>query len=108
MYQGAVADVPAYFAERGQPNPPNYNPADWIMNVAQTMSLEVLDKNGDVVSNAYASKTMNFEEWIRLGGIGRLTWSVLAAQTCRQDVDNLQRQKRDKIIEEYQELYDQA
>ena len=31
MYQGAVVDVPRYFAERNQPCPPNYNPADWIM-----------------------------------------------------------------------------
>jgi hypothetical protein len=31
MYQGAVTEVPSYFGERGHPNPPNYNPADWIM-----------------------------------------------------------------------------
>jgi ABC-2 type transporter len=31
MYQGSVEGVPAYFADRGRPNPPNYNPADWIM-----------------------------------------------------------------------------
>lgn len=31
MYQGAVADVPDYFAARGHPSPPNYNPADFIM-----------------------------------------------------------------------------
>jgi ABC-type multidrug transport system ATPase subunit len=31
MYQGPVPDVPEYFGARGHPNPPNYNPADWIM-----------------------------------------------------------------------------
>lgn len=31
MYQGAVSEVPDYFGARGHPNPPNYNPADWIM-----------------------------------------------------------------------------
>ena len=46
MYQGAVNDVPAYFGERGHPTPPNYNPADWIMNVAQAVELDQLDKDG--------------------------------------------------------------
>jgi energy-coupling factor transporter ATP-binding protein EcfA2 len=31
MFQGPVGDVPDYFGERGFPNPPNYNPADWVM-----------------------------------------------------------------------------
>lgn len=31
MYQGSVEGVPQYFADRGRPNPTNYNPADWIM-----------------------------------------------------------------------------
>jgi len=46
MCQGAVSEVPAYFAERGYPNPPNYNPADWIMQVAQSVELEELDDAG--------------------------------------------------------------
>jgi ABC-type multidrug transport system ATPase subunit len=46
MYQGLVADVPQYFQERGHPNPPNYNPADWIMNVAQSIPLPELDQEG--------------------------------------------------------------
>jgi ABC-type multidrug transport system ATPase subunit len=46
MYQGPVAGVPQYFADRGHPNPPNYNPADWIMNVAQSVDVEQLDKDG--------------------------------------------------------------
>jgi ABC-type multidrug transport system ATPase subunit len=31
MYQGPVHDVPAFFADRSQPVPPNYNPADHVM-----------------------------------------------------------------------------
>jgi hypothetical protein len=31
MFQGPVGDVPDYFGQRGFPNPPNYNPADWVM-----------------------------------------------------------------------------
>ena len=30
----------------GHPNPPNYNPADWVMNVAQSVSLKELDDIG--------------------------------------------------------------
>jgi ABC-2 type transporter len=46
MYQGPVSGVPDYFAERGHPSPPNYNPADWIMTVAQSVPLEQLDESG--------------------------------------------------------------
>jgi ABC-type multidrug transport system ATPase subunit len=46
MYQGPVTDVPNYFRERGHPNPPNYNPADWIMNVAQSIPIPELDQQG--------------------------------------------------------------
>lgn len=46
MYQGLVQDVPEYFKERGNPNPPNYNPADWIMNVAQSVPIPELDEKG--------------------------------------------------------------
>lgn len=46
MYQGPTVDVPDYFGERGHPNPPHFNPADWIMQVAQSVSLEQLNKDG--------------------------------------------------------------
>ena len=46
MYQGSIESVPAYFSERGHPNPPNYNPADWVMNVALSHSIDELDKAG--------------------------------------------------------------
>lgn len=31
MYAGPVSNIPAYFAMKDYPMPPNYNPADWIM-----------------------------------------------------------------------------
>lgn len=46
MYQGATADISTYFAERGHPLPPKYNPADWIMNVAQANPIEDLNRDG--------------------------------------------------------------
>jgi hypothetical protein len=46
MYHGAVGNVPSYFGDRGHPCPPNYNPADWIMNVAQSVDLAQLNKAG--------------------------------------------------------------
>jgi ABC-type multidrug transport system permease subunit len=46
MYQGAVDEVPQYFADRGQPLPPKYNPGDWIMNVAQATPIEKLNDQG--------------------------------------------------------------
>eukprot|EP00980_Cylindrotheca_fusiformis_P027786 scaffold22559_cov111-Cylindrotheca_fusiformis.AAC.25 len=46
MYQGAVEDVPDYFEARGHPLPPKYNPADWIMNVAQSVPMDELNQLG--------------------------------------------------------------
>ena len=46
MYQGPVQDVPDYFKERGHKIPKNYNPADWIMHVAQANDLDNLDSDG--------------------------------------------------------------
>jgi ABC-type multidrug transport system ATPase subunit len=46
MYQGAVDEVPNYFTKRGHPLPPKYNPADWIMSVAQSVPVEELNRKG--------------------------------------------------------------
>ncbi|KAL7477754.1 hypothetical protein ACHAW6_003548 [Cyclotella cf. meneghiniana] len=46
MYQGPVNEVPEYFAKHNHPMPPNYNPADWIMDVANQYSQEQLRQEG--------------------------------------------------------------
>lgn len=46
MYQGSVKAVPTYFETCGHAIPPNYNPADWIMSVAQRFPEEGLEAAG--------------------------------------------------------------
>ena len=46
MYQGAVKNVPGFFAKHNHPMPNNYNPADWIMEVAQQYSQDQLLEEG--------------------------------------------------------------
>jgi hypothetical protein len=46
MYQGPVKDVPEFFSKHNHPMPPNYNPADHIMEVAQQYSQEQLLEEG--------------------------------------------------------------
>jgi len=44
MYNGLEDEVTDYFADRGDPLPPKYNPADFIMIVAQTVSEKDLEE----------------------------------------------------------------
>jgi ABC-type multidrug transport system ATPase subunit len=46
MFQGSVDEVSDYFLARGHPLPPKYNPADWIMTVAQSIPLDELEEKG--------------------------------------------------------------
>ena len=50
MYQGPVSEVPGYFAKHNHPLPPMFNPADWIMDVANQYSQEELMEEGMRVS----------------------------------------------------------
>jgi ABC-type multidrug transport system ATPase subunit len=46
MYQGPVPAVADYFGARGHACPRNYNPADWMMKVAQKVSVDELERCG--------------------------------------------------------------
>jgi ABC-type multidrug transport system ATPase subunit len=46
MYQGAVGSIPTFFENCKHPVPPNYNPADWIMTIAQQIPEEQLNQDG--------------------------------------------------------------
>jgi hypothetical protein len=40
------------------------------------------------------------EEWITQGGMSRLSYAVLAAQSCQEDILELQKNQRQKLIED--------
>ena len=46
MYQGGVTNIPDVFESCKHPIPPNFNPADWIMSVAQQIPLDQLKTDG--------------------------------------------------------------
>lgn len=46
MYQGLTKTVPIDFERLGYGIPENYNPADWILDVAQGESMEMLETHG--------------------------------------------------------------
>ena len=46
MYQGPVKTVPEFFAACGHPCPHVYNPADWVVNVAQKYPIGELEQCG--------------------------------------------------------------
>jgi hypothetical protein len=43
----------------------------------------------------------SLEQWIVDGGIGRVSYAVLAAQSCREDVVEMQKNQRQKLIDAY-------
>jgi ABC-type multidrug transport system permease subunit len=46
LFQGPVKDVPSTFATCGYPVPNNFNPADWVVNVAQKYPIPDLERAG--------------------------------------------------------------
>jgi hypothetical protein len=81
---------------RGIPVPPK---------VVQASEERLGTQNDEESDHPVPSGSVTLEEWIRQGGLGRLTWSILAAQSCQRDVEELQRQHRERLIQEHHEKY---
>ena len=41
------------------------------------------------------------DQWILAGGLGRITWAILAAQECSQDAVAIQKQQRQNIVDSF-------
>jgi hypothetical protein len=54
-----------------------------------------------VVPPQSAKDGESLKAWVTSGGLGRLTWCILAAQACRGDVEEVQRKKRQQLVDEW-------
>jgi hypothetical protein len=44
---------------------------------------------------------MSLEEWIVAGGVGRLSFAMMAAQCCEEDITEMRRNERQRLVDEY-------
>ena len=44
---------------------------------------------------------ITMDQWILRGGLGRMTWAILAAQECSEDAVAIQKQQRQKIVDSF-------
>lgn len=58
MFNGQASQVQSFFELRGYPNPTNYNPADWILTIAQAVPEEELEQAGFFPENHNNSKVL--------------------------------------------------
>ncbi|KAK1735388.1 hypothetical protein QTG54_014002 [Skeletonema marinoi] len=61
-----------------------------------------LDGSSDVSETIKGTDSkMTLDEWIVEGGIGRLSYAILAAQSCEEDIQEMHKSERQKIVDKY-------
>lgn len=99
MYQGAVQKVPNYFESCSHPIPANYNPADWIMTVAQRVPDEDLVRDGfypdSMLETHDDSSVDNSSSNVSLGANSNVKLASFSTQSRLLFVRELRNVKRD-------------
>uniref|UniRef100_A0A7S2UDD7 Uncharacterized protein n=1 Tax=Attheya septentrionalis TaxID=420275 RepID=A0A7S2UDD7_9STRA len=76
--------------------------ADFDIEVPAHVNTGSSEEEGKKHSNTIVREnTTSLEQWILDGGVGRLSYAVLAAQSCHQDIIEMQKSERQKIIDAY-------
>lgn len=72
-----------------------YDENDYVNN-----NITAINTNTTIATTTNTNNTAgSLEDWIKEGGLGRLTWSILASQRCRNAVETIQRKERQQIID---------
>ena len=66
---------------------------------ASLVQLKTQKEGDEKIGHTVTGRPRTLEQWIRDGGLGRMTWSVLAAQQCRVDIQTIQRQERQRVVD---------
>eukprot|EP00956_Cyclotella_meneghiniana_P021143 scaffold38062_cov23-Cyclotella_meneghiniana.AAC.3 len=54
-----------------------------------------------IPENKNKNDQITLEQWIKEGGIGRVSYAILAAQSCEEDVQEMYRNERQRIVDRY-------
>lgn len=60
---------------------------------------EEINKKDDTEGNQ--RQRISMEEWVTCGGVGRLSYAILAAQSCEEDIVEMQKNERQKLVNQY-------
>ena len=76
---------------------------DFDVEVPKDVSLERSDgSNEDIKEGKYVHvEKVCLEDWILDGGIGRISYAVLAAQSCDEDIIDMQKSERQRLVDSY-------
>lgn len=76
---------------------------DFDVEVPKVVSLErSVGSNEGIKETRYAHvNKVYMEEWILSGGVGRLSYAVLAAQSCDEDMIDMQKSERQRLVDSY-------
>jgi hypothetical protein len=66
----------------------------------------VFDGRSSGIDGSSVEGSVSLEQWIVQGGIGRTSYAILAAQSCEEDVQELHRSERQRIVDKYNNRHD--
>lgn len=68
------------------------------MSIVPPINHVMLDSNSE---GETSEGTSSLEDWIVQGGIGRISYAILAAQSCEEDVQDMHKSERQRIVDKY-------
>jgi hypothetical protein len=95
MFQGPIGSVEDYFEARQHPLPPRYNPADWVMIVAQSVSEEELEAQGFFEKDPRPEIEPHEGSFVKRKGGTHVGFGVQLGLLFKRDIVSI---RRDKMI----------
>mmetsp|Transcript_10955 Transcript_10955/g.16132 ORF Transcript_10955/g.16132 Transcript_10955/m.16132 type:complete len:178 (+) Transcript_10955:74-607(+) len=74
---------------------------DLNMQIPKNVTMDDDQKTEGSSSSSSELRGKSLEEWIHEGGTKRLSFAILAAQSCEEDIAEMQKNERQKLIHGY-------
>lgn len=73
------------------------------VEVPDNVNLEATDNHPKSEIEVSKSSNNSLEEWIKSGGVGRLSFAMLATQSCDEEILEMQKSERQRLVDQYTE-----